>query len=105
MTPTLREEVAIAWTDGHESFYKADALRAACPCAMCKTRRQSGEAAPAAAPNPFKLFEAAPKIQGVAEVGRYALQFHWSDRHDSGIYDYAMLRDLCPCPECTAATR
>ena len=27
-------------------------------------------------------------------VGRYALQFLWSDAHDTGIYPYAMLRSL-----------
>jgi len=36
----------------------------------------------------------------VAPVGNYALQFGWSDGHDTGIYTFEYLRKLCPCPEC-----
>ena len=28
-------------------------------------------------------------------VGRYALQFLWSDAHQTGIYPYDLLRRLC----------
>ena len=28
--------LAIAWDDGHESYFELEALRRACPCAMCK---------------------------------------------------------------------
>ena len=39
-------------------------------------------------------------------IGRYALNFRWSDGHDSGIYTYGRLRALCECPACrkTAAS-
>ncbi len=36
----------------------------------------------------------------VKPVGRYALNFVWSDGHDSGIYTYSLLRELCPCQAC-----
>ena len=36
-------------------------------------------------------------------IGRYALNFRWSDGHDSGIYTYARLRSLCECPQCKGA--
>jgi DUF971 family protein len=36
----------------------------------------------------------------VAPVGNYALQFRWSDGHDTGIYTFEYLRKLCPCPHC-----
>ena len=39
----------------------------------------------------------------LSPVGRYALQFEWSDGHDSGIYTYEYLRELCPC--CTEAAQ
>ena len=32
-------------------------------------------------------------------VGKYAVQFLWSDTHFTGIYPFAMLRDLCTCEE------
>jgi DUF971 family protein len=37
-------------------------------------------------------------------VGRYALQFLWSDGHDTGIYPYDYLRGLCPCEECRGSS-
>jgi DUF971 family protein len=33
-------------------------------------------------------------------IGRYAIQFHWSDGHSTGIYTFEHLRELCPCPRC-----
>ena len=36
-------------------------------------------------------------------IGRYALNFRWSDGHDSGIYTYARLRALCECALCRGA--
>ena len=39
-------------------------------------------------------------LQDVQPVGRYALQFTWSDGHDTGIYSYALLRRLCQCDIC-----
>jgi DUF971 family protein len=36
-------------------------------------------------------------------IGRYAVQFLWSDGHYTGLYPYDGLRKACPCPECTAA--
>jgi ATP-binding protein involved in chromosome partitioning len=32
----------------------------------------------------------------IRRVGRYALQFSWSDLHGSGIYTYDQLRSLDP---------
>ncbi|NIR47705.1 DUF971 domain-containing protein, partial [candidate division KSB1 bacterium] len=33
-------------------------------------------------------------------VGRYALQFSWSDGHTEGIYSFDYLRRLCQCDQC-----
>jgi DUF971 family protein len=33
-------------------------------------------------------------------VGRYAVQFTWSDGHHEGIYAFDMLRELCECDTC-----
>ena len=33
-------------------------------------------------------------------VGRYAIQFTWSDGHSTGIYSFETLREICPCPQC-----
>jgi DUF971 family protein len=39
-------------------------------------------------------------LQDIEPVGRYALQFKWSDGHDTGIYSYKLLRGLCQCDLC-----
>ena len=34
-------------------------------------------------------------IKDISVVGRYALNFRWSDGHDTAIYSFQYLRDLC----------
>ena len=34
-------------------------------------------------------------INDIAIVGRYALNFRWSDGHETGIYSFRLLRELC----------
>ena len=38
-----------------------------------------------------------------SKLGRYAIQFEWSDGHHTGIYSFENLRRLCPCPACRNA--
>ena len=33
-------------------------------------------------------------------VGRYAISFAWSDGHDTGIYPYDYLLQMCECEAC-----
>jgi DUF971 family protein len=35
-------------------------------------------------------------------VGSYAVAPTWADGHHTGYYTFAILRERCPCPECTA---
>jgi DUF971 family protein len=35
------------------------------------------------------------EINDLTIVGRYALNFRWSDGHETGIYSFQYLRDLC----------
>jgi DUF971 family protein len=34
-------------------------------------------------------------ISDIAIVGRYALNFIWSDGHETGIYSFRYLREFC----------
>jgi DUF971 family protein len=34
-------------------------------------------------------------IADVSIVGRYALNFRWSDGHETGIYSFRYLREFC----------
>ena len=85
------KELRIAWQDGHESLYPVRLLRLACLCAHCVDEHTRE-----------KLLDHA-KVpedvhpQSIRGVGRYALQFSWSDGHDTGIYAFEHLRSLCPC--------
>lgn len=45
------------------------------------------------------------RLVDVALVGGYAIAPTWGDGHHTGYYTYALLRDRCPCPECTARRR
>ena len=79
----------ITWADGRECRFTAPELRRACPCAQC-VNEWTGERVlrPEAVPE-------ALSITDVAVVGRYALNFRWSDGHETGIYSFRYLRGLC----------
>ena len=90
-------EIGIVWKDGHESYYSAHDLRCLCPCAACVdevTGRRTLD--PATVP-----LDLQPRLWN--GVGRYGVQFVWSDGHSTGIYPHAVLRRLCPCAVCASA--
>jgi len=98
MTQPSPTEVRIVWKDGHESLYTGYVLRLACPCASCvdelSGRRRIREESISKDVRPLTM----------DPTGRYAIRFHWSDGHSTGIYTYEHLRASCPCPTC-AGTR
>ena len=80
--------LSIKWSDETETVYNAAELRRVCPCASC-VNEWTGE----------KIL----RDESVADdlsfshitiVGRYALSFHFSDGHDTGIFSYKFLHDL-----------
>ena len=86
--------IHILWDDGHSSFYGHRYLRGNCCCAGCieemTGRRRVGE------------MDVRENVEAVdwMQIGRYAVQFLWSDTHDSGIYPFDLLRKLCHCSDC-----
>ena len=84
----------IRWRDGHASEYEPRYLRLACPCAGC-VEEMTGR--PLLNPDTVAA-DVYPR--SIEYVGRYALQFDWSDGHRTGIYPFDQLRQLCPCEEC-----
>ena len=87
----------ISWDDGEVTYYPLDFLRRKCPCATCSEARH-GKPAPAA--NPFRILQSHEIISNdlhlkeAEVVGRYALNFNWSDGHREGIYTFSFLREL-----------
>lgn len=81
--------VKIHWADGRVCEYEAATLRRACPCAQC-VDEWTGERTLKP-----QAISADMEIADIAIVGRYALNFRWSDGHETGIYSFQYLRDLC----------
>ena len=82
--------VEIKWTDGHVSRYAHRPLRLACPCAMC-VDEWTGQPRLDSATVPADV-----RVIDLRPVGRYALQFSFSDGHATGLYAYDRLRSLDP---------
>jgi DUF971 family protein len=85
----IGDELAIAWSDGVESFVKLDFLRRYCPCAGCggepdvlgRIERPEVTYTP-------KSFE----LRTWRIVGGYAFQPTWEDGHGTGLYSFTLLR-------------
>ena len=90
--------LAIEWSDGHATSYDFTALRWLCPCAFCR-----GEAGlPGWLDSRPTLTDAQTSLVDISLVGQYAIAPEWGDGHHTGYYTFALLRDRCPCDECTA---
>ncbi len=80
--------LSILWEDAHRDDFDVRDLRLACHCALC-VEEMSGR----------KLLD--PKTirsdvspRQIVSIGNYAIQFDWSDGHNSGIYSFNDLRAL-----------
>lgn len=81
-------EVSIRWSDETETRYTAAQLRRACPCASC-INEWTGE----------KILDAGQiaddlTFSTISIVGRYALNFRFSDGHETGIFSFKYLREM-----------
>ncbi len=83
-------ELSIKWSDDLETHYTAPSLRRSCPCATC-VDEWTGAKRLDASTIPDDL-----TITSTSIVGRYALNFHFSDGHDTGIFSFKYLRESCP---------
>lgn len=80
--------VSINWSDGTETHYDAPQLRRSCPCATC-INEWTGEKI-------LKDDQVSDDLgfTHISIVGRYALNFHFSDGHNTGIFSFDYLRKL-----------
>ncbi|MBI4368546.1 MAG: DUF971 domain-containing protein [Candidatus Omnitrophica bacterium] len=88
------ETLAIRWEDAHESRYPSRSLRLLCRCAACVdewsgAHRLNEDSVPQDV-HPVRL----------QSVGRYGIKIDWSDGHNTGIYTFQYLREICPCAAC-----
>ncbi|HSG05406.1 MAG TPA: DUF971 domain-containing protein, partial [Nitrospiria bacterium] len=75
----------------HVSRYSFRHLRQKCPCAGC-IDEWSNEKILAEDKVPLDL-----EGLKVEAVGGYALSFGFTDQHNTGIYHFGYLREICPC--------
>ena len=81
-------QVSIKWSDDSDTSYSAAELRRACPCASCKDEWTGAKILDEAQITDDMAFS------HMSIVGRYALNFQFSDGHDTGIFSFDYLRKL-----------
>ena len=91
--------IEISWSTGENFFLPSMLLRRHCPCATCL--EQGVSAAPDIQSGRSRLAvvttnsEAQCDLLQVLPVGNYAVSLIWGDMHDTGIYTFDALRELC----------
>ena len=88
------ETLQIEWSDGQLRRYSVRDLRDACPCATCLEKRS--ELPPPTAILPVISPEQAQplRLTGMQPIGNYAYAIAFTDGHDTGIYEFTLLRAL-----------
>ena len=80
--------VSIKWSDDSETMFTAPQLRRNCPCAACINEWTGDKMLNDATVGDDLTFSS------IAIVGRYALNFIFSDGHDTGIFSFKFLKEL-----------
>lgn len=92
--PVGGNEILITWQDNHRSLYGQRYLRLSCACAQCLDEMTGKRLLqPKNIANDIHMDEMTP-------VGNYGIRFRWSDGHQTGIYSFEYLRQICPCKDC-----
>lgn len=82
-------KLSILWDNGETSNLELRTLRKFCPCATCLAEREKQSS------NYIPIFtENQITVSSIDQVGKYAIQIHWKDGHNTGIYEYPFLRNL-----------
>ncbi len=98
------EKLEVDWPDGRRCVYTISYLRSMCPCAQCKVVREGSDPhdiSPAPKKKPLLTilpgnYSGEITVLGAQMVGNYALKIEFSDGHDTGIYSFEYLREICP---------
>ena len=93
-------ELRIAWDDGHASVFTMNELRIACPCAECIKNRSAPK-------NPLRIISGpvvtTAAVEEMSLAGNYGLNLTFNDGHNTGIFSFDYLREICSCPNCKRA--
>ena len=87
--PLSSTEILLGWSNQDRYALPYVELRYYCPCAGC-VDEHTGQ-------RTVERSSIAPEIRptDVRLVGRYAVALTWSDGHDTGMYHYERLWELC----------
>ena len=90
----LPDGIHILWQDGHQAYYGYRYLRSQCGCAHC-VNEMTGQRI-------VLLGDIRKEVEAVEwmQIGNYAVQFLWTDLHETGIYPFTLLREMCQCNQC-----
>lgn len=92
----IGSEIAIRWSDATESYIAFKVLRANSPSAEVKGEQDIfGQQYGGEKPKDHSGVE----VLGWEQVGNYALRFDFSDGHRTGLYSYALLKQLGEVPQ------
>lgn len=82
----------LKFDDSFETDITSETLRENCPCASCRGE----EVLFHKYTPPEKQLTAESYILEKAQMtGNYAIQLFWKDGHNTGIYNWAYLREIC----------
>ena len=88
---SIGAELALAWSDGVETYIQHEDLRKSCPCANCQGEP---DALGRVVKPPVHYNAKSFSLVRWENIGGYALAFHWEDGHSTGIFSYEYLRKL-----------
>lgn len=96
-------QLEIEWQDGKRCVYSISYLRSTCPCAMCRVVREGSDPhdiSPAPKKKPLLTilpgnYSGQITITSAEKVGNYAIKVAFSDGHDTGIFSFEYLREIC----------
>ena len=80
--------LTVTWADGTTAAFGLEELRVNCPCAECRGLREAGQPAWPRPGAPVPL-----EADGAELVGAWGISMRWNDRHETGIYSWALLRN------------
>ena len=95
--------LTIVWSSGEQVTINSVILRRNCPCANCIEKNKQSGVEPVSPPKlagraSLRVIAAtmdqAVNLTEVWPIGNYAIGLRFGDGHDSGIYSYALLREL-----------